>query len=323
MANTSSRALRLLTLLQTHRFWPGIELADRLEVSERTLRRDVERLRELGYPVRSTRGMDGGYQLGAGASMPPLVVDEQEAIALVVALGGAPASGELGDATLSVLSKVVQVLPAKLRRRAEALRAVTVGTPFTQAPEVDATVLATLAAATRDNERLRFSYTARGGRAAGETVRRHVEPHHLVTVGTRWYVAAYDLERQDWRSFRVDRITDPMGTRARFRPREVPGGDPAAYIKSGLRHDESLTLTAVLEAPAEEMTRRFGPWGQVTPVDETTCRVRMEVGDAGWALFGLGASGVPFRVEQASPAINEAMRDWGARFAAASSAQRG
>lgn len=219
MANTSSRTLRLLTLLQTHRFWAGGELASRLEVSERTLRRDVDRLRDLGYPVRSTRGLDGGYQLEAGGSMPPLVVDEHEAIALVVALGNAPATGELGDATLSVLSKVVQVLPATLRRRAEALRAVTVGVPFANAPEVSATVLAVLAAAIRDHERVRFSYTARGGQSAGDTIRRHVEPHHLVTVGTRWYLVAYDLDRLDWRSFRIDRMADPAGTRSTFRPR--------------------------------------------------------------------------------------------------------
>lgn len=195
MANTSSRTLRLLSLLQTHRFWPGGELAGRLDVSERTLRRDVERLRELGYPVHSSRGSDGGYQLGSGATMPPLLIDEDEAIALVVALGGSAATGQLGEATLSALSKVVQVLPARLRRRAEALRAVTVDSPWAQAPEVDATVLATLAQATRDAERVRFGYTGRGGAAAGEQLRRHVEPHRLVTVGTRWYLLGYDLDR--------------------------------------------------------------------------------------------------------------------------------
>lgn len=315
MANTSSRTLRLLTLLQTHRFWAGGELASRLEVSERTLRRDVDRLRDLGYPVRSTRGLDGGYQLAAGGSMPPLVVDEHEAIALVVALGNAPATGELGDATLSVLSKVVQVLPATLRRRAEALRAVTVGVPFANAPEVSATVLAVLAAAIRDHERVRFSYTARGGQSAGDTIRRHVEPHHLVTVGARWYLVAYDLDRLDWRSFRIDRMADPAGTRSTFRPREVPGGDPASYVRAGLAgRDQPLTVTARLAAPADRMAMRFGRWGTVESVDAHTCRVHMEVRDAAWAVFGLGICGVSFEIEQASPQVYEAMADWRDRY---------
>ena len=315
MANTSSRTLRLLSLLQTHRFWQGNELAGRLEVSERTLRRDVDRLRELGYPVRSSRGVDGGYQLEAGGSMPPLVVDEQEAIALVVALGSSSAPGELGDATLSALSKVMQVLPAKLRRRAEAIRAVTVDSPFGTAPEVDASVLAGVAAATRDHERIRFSYTARGGQAAGDTIGRYAEPHHLVTVGTRWYLVAYDLDRLDWRSFRVDRMSEPAGTRSLFRPREVPGGDPADYVRSGLNgRDESLTLTALLHAPAQEMGPRWGRYGEISAVDDHTCRVRMEVRHPGWAIFGLGMSGVPFEIEQASPQIREAMGDWAQRF---------
>ena len=222
MANTSSRTLRLLSLLQTHRFWPGVELASRLDVSDRTLRRDVERLRELGYPVTSSRGVEGGYQLGSGGSMPPLVVDEDEAIAMVVALGqtASAQSGALADSTLSALSKVVQVLPARLRRRAEALRAATVDSPFSEAPEVEASVLGAIAQAIRDAERVRFSYTARGGASAGELARRHVEPHQLVTVGRRWYLLAFDLERQDsahW--FRLDRLRDPMG--------RGPSSDPA------------------------------------------------------------------------------------------------
>ena len=164
MANTSSRTLRLLSLLQTHRFWPGPELADRLEISERTLRRDIERLRELGYPVDALRGSVGGYQLGSGATMPPLTVDEDEAIAMAVALNGAAqmSSGALSEASVRALSKVVQVLPPRLRRRAEALRAVTVDSPFSQAPAVQADVLATVAQTTRDGERLRFTYRAAG-----------------------------------------------------------------------------------------------------------------------------------------------------------------
>ncbi len=320
MANTSSRTLRLLSLLQTHRFWPGNELADRLEVSDRTLRRDVERLRELGYPVRSSRGVEGGYQLGAGASMPPLVVDEDEAIALVVALGGSAgaAGGALADASLSALAKVVQVLPPRLRRRAEALRSVTVDSPFGEAPEVEAEVLAALAQAARDSERVRFVYRARGGQVAGEDVRRHVEPHRLVTVGRRWYLVAYDLDRQDWRSFRLDRLREPMGTRSMFRPREIPGGDAATYVRQGLsRNEESGRVVVRAAAPASVIETGIGRWGTVTPIDDASCRVAMEVRSPAWAVFGIGALGVDVVVEEASPAVREALAGWATRLALA------
>ena len=320
MANTSSRTLRLLSLLQTHRFWPGGELAGRLEVSERTLRRDIERLRELGYPVDSVRGSDGGYQLGAGAAMPPLTVEEDEAIAMVVALNGAAqlTSGELAEASVSALSKVVQVLPPKLRRRAEALRAVTDDSPFSQAPTVRADVLAVVAQATRDTERVRFTYRAKGGQAAGSDLRRHVEPHRLVTVGRRWYLLGYDLDRQDWRSFRMDRLSEPLGTRARFRPRDVPGGDAAAYVRKGLSRNETPTLVvALVQAPAAAVLPRVGPWATVTPVDDTSCRVEMDALEPRWAAFGLGAIGLPFTLLEAGEGLRAELADWASRFTAA------
>lgn len=320
MANTSSRTLRLLSLLQTHRFWPGAELAERLEVSERTLRRDIDRLRELGYPVSSSRGLEGGYQLGAGGSMPPLVVDEDEAIAMVVALGqtASAQSGALADATLSALGKVVQVLPARLRRRAEALRAVTVDAPFSSAPEVEASVLGAVAQAIRDSERIRFSYTARGGAAPGEERRRHVEPHQLVTVGRRWYLVAFDLERADWRSFRLDRLSEPMGTRSMFRRREIPGGDAAAYVRSGLSGRETgHRLVAVVEAPAEEVEAKIGRWMTVEDLGEGRCRVSGESPAPGYLLHGLGILGAHFVVEEASPVVVDMLAAWGRRFVAA------
>ncbi|MEI2775997.1 MAG: WYL domain-containing protein [Tetrasphaera sp.] len=320
MANTSSRTLRLLSLLQTHRFWPGPELADRLEVSERTLRRDVDRLRELGYPVKSSRGTDGGYQLGAGGSMPPLVVDEEEAIAMVVALGqtAAAQSGALSDATLSALSKVMQVLPARLRRRAEALHAVTVDSPFGSAPEVEASVLGLIAQAIRDCERIRFSYTARGGSAPGELVRRYAEPHQLVRVARRWYLVAYDLDRGDWRSFRLDRLTDPAGSRSLFRRREVPGGDAAAYVRRGLsERDAEHRLVAVVTAPAAEVEAKIGRWVEVTDLGDGRCRVRGEAQHAGYLLHGMGVLDAPFAIEEASPGVREMIASWGMRFAAA------
>ena len=319
MANTSSRTLRLLTLLQTHRFWPGTELAGRLEVSERTLRRDIERLRDLGYPVHSNRGVDGGYQLAAGGSMPPLVVDEDEAIAMVVALGSAASvyGGTLSEAALSAMSKVVQVLPSRLRRRAESLRAATVDAPFSRAPEVDASVLATVAQAIRDRERLRFGYTARGGSAPGEDRSRHAEPHQLVTVGRRWYLLAYDLERHDWRSFRLDRLSDPAGTRAVFRPREIPGGDAAAYVRSGLsRGEQELRFRASVAASEQHVRRRIGPWATITSAADGGVEIEMVANDLSWAVFGLVHLDAPVTLLDAPDVLREAISDWSTRLAA-------
>ncbi|MBO1420434.1 YafY family protein, partial [Streptomyces sp. FH025] len=195
MANTSTRTLRLLSLLQTHRYWPGEELAERLGVSARTLRRDIDRLRELGYPVEAQRGVDGGYQLAAGAALPPLVIDDEEAVALAVGLQAAAESPVEGvaEGSVRVLAKVVQVMPARLRRRVEALRAMTVPVDWgaSAGAGVDPDALTVVALACRDAERLHFSYTA----ASGRSTERHVEPHRLVCLGRRWYLVAYDLDR--------------------------------------------------------------------------------------------------------------------------------
>ena len=239
MANTSSRALRLLSLLQNHRFWPGTELAERLGVSPRTLRRDVDRLRELGYPVTAHRGVDGGYQLASGAALPPLVLDDEEAVALTVSLRiatqGAAAQGAtihgttgqdavdhgiMAEAAARALAKVTQVMPARLRRRVEALAAMTESASWDaaragQATGIDPDVLASAALACRDTERLHFAY----GAASGERTERHVEPHRLVALDRHWYLVAYDLLRNDWRSFRLNRVIGvPRPTGARFRP---------------------------------------------------------------------------------------------------------
>src|SRR3954464_9063334 len=226
MANTSARMLRLLSLLQTHRYWPGVELADRLEVSPRTLRRDVDRLRELGYPVHANRGAAGGYQLprGAagvaqarpGAGGPPLLLDDDEAVAIAVGLRTAAAGAVAGfeETSVRALAKGIQLLPPRLRRRIDALRAVSTPGVFGGGPSLDATTLTTIAMACRSEERLRFDYTPRDGQAAA----RHVEPHRLVSLGRRWYLIAWDLERGDWRSFRVDRMAAPELSGARFRP---------------------------------------------------------------------------------------------------------
>jgi predicted DNA-binding transcriptional regulator YafY len=323
MANTSTRMLRLLSLLQTHRYWPGAELAGRLQVSPRTLRRDVDRLRELGYPVRAQRGVEGGYQLAAGAALPPLVVDDEEAVALAVGLQAAAESAVEGIAESSVraLAKVVQVMPARLRRRVEALRAMTVPASWGGGARtsVDPGVLTGVAVACRDAERLRFRYTA----ASGEQTSRHVEPHRLVSLGRRWYLVGYDLDRQDWRSYRVDRLNEPEGTGARFRAGELPAADAAAFVRAGI--DSVLAaydVDVLVDAPAAAVRERIGRWSAVEDAGADRCRVRMTADSLDWPVMALGAVGADFEV-LSPPELAQQVRDWGRRFSRASRARRG
>lgn len=321
MANTSTRTLRLLSLLQNHRYWPGAELADRLGVSVRTLRRDIDRLRELGYPVEAQRGVDGGYQLAAGATLPPLVIDDEEAVALAVGLQAAAQGAAQGavagiaESSVRVLAKVVQVMPARLRDQVEALRAMTVpvGWGRPAGPDADPAVLTTLALACRDSERLRFGYTA----ADGRRTERHVEPHRLVPVGRRWYLVAYDLVRHDWRSFRVDRLTGPEGTGARFRPRGLPAEDAAEFVRGSLTEPpRSYRVEALVEASAETVRDRIGRWCTVEEVDARTCRVRMTSDTLDWPTMALGVVGADFHVLE-PPELLDQLDDWAARFARA------
>jgi len=229
---TSSRLLTLLSLLQTRRDWPGHELADRLDVSGRTVRRDVDRLRELGYPVESLTGPAGGYRLAAGTALPPLLLDDDEAIAIAVGLRTAARASVTGieETSVRALVKLEQVLPAHLRRRVQALQATTTTLTYGDGPTTDPQLLTQLAAACRDHERLRFGYEAR----EGEKTRREVEPHALVNAGRRWYLVAWDCGRRDWRTFRVDRLSRPHAS-GRFQAgRELPGKDPAAYVAQSL-----------------------------------------------------------------------------------------
>jgi predicted DNA-binding transcriptional regulator YafY len=308
MANTSARMLRLLSLLQTHRYWPGSELAGRLEVSARTLRRDVDRLRELGYPVDASRGVAGGYQLQAGAAVPPLLLDDDEAVAIAVGLRTAAAGSVAGfeETSVRALAKVIQLLPPRLRRRIDALREVSTPGYFGAGPTLDATVLTTVALACRGEERLRFDYTPREAPAAA----RQVEPHRLVSLGHRWYLIAWDLDRADWRTFRLDRLTAPVATGTRFRPREIPGGDPVAWLRSriaaiGHRHEVSV----LLEAAADHVRAVVGQWGTVEagPGGPATCRLRMTVDDLTWPLMVLVNVDVPFTVE-APPELRDRAR---------------
>src|SRR2546421_7757916 len=227
MLETSARLLTLLSLLQARRDWTGPELAERLEVGVRTVRRDVDRLRRLGYPVQATPGVAGGYRLGAGASLPPLLLDEEEAVAVAVGLRTAASVGVAGieETSVRALAKLEQVLPTRLRRRVNAVGSATVPYPR-YGPVVDAEVLAVIATGCRDQERLRFRYRSHDGKAS----RRMVEPHRLVHTGRRWYLVAWDADREDWRTFRVDRIDPPLSTDRRFTPRHPPPKDIAAYV---------------------------------------------------------------------------------------------
>ncbi|MEV7073422.1 YafY family protein [Streptomyces sp. NPDC093990] len=233
MLETSARLLRLLSLLQAHREWSGADLADRLGVTPRTVRRDVDRLRELGYPVNASPGTGGGYQLGAGAELPPLLLDDDEAVAVAVGLRTAAGQGieGIGETSVRALAKLEQVLPGRLRRRVGALNAFTV--PMLRGPQPDAVdpgVLTELANLCRDAERLRFEYADHGGTPS----RRSVEPHRLVCSERRWYLVAWDLDRDDWRTFRVDRITPKPPHGPRFVPRTPPAEDLAAYVSRGV-----------------------------------------------------------------------------------------
>jgi predicted DNA-binding transcriptional regulator YafY len=318
MADTSARTLRLLSLLEGRRYWPGAELAERLQVSARTLRRDVDRLRELGYPIQAQRGVDGGYQLAAGTALPPLVVDDEEAVALAVGLQVAAQGAVEGtaEASMRALAKVIQVMPARLRRRVEALNAATVPASWGNTPQaaVDPAILTTTAMACRDAERLRFSYTA----ASGEQTDRHVEPYRLVLLGRRWYLVGYDLTRQDWRSFRLDRLAGPRGTGARFRPRELPAADAAAFVRAGIgRATAVYEVEALVDAPAETVRERFGRWAAVEEVSETRSRIRMTVDQLEWPMMLLGSLGAEFEVIS-PPELLDQVRDWARRFTQAS-----
>ena len=243
--------LRLLSLLQTHRYWPGGELSERLEVSPRTLRRDIDRLRDLGYAVDAVRGVAGGYQLRAGGSLPPLLLEDEEAVAIAVGLRTTASGAVAGleETSIQALTKVIGLMPPRLRRQMDALRSQTDGVPWGGGPQLDAGVLTTLAQACRDDELVTFGYTAK----AGDPTNRRVEPHRLVSLGRRWYLVGYDRDRQDWRSFRVDRVAEPEATGQRFRPRELPAEDAPAFVRAGI---QSMPQRYVGAGPVRVRARR-------------------------------------------------------------------
>lgn len=313
MADTSVRTLQLLSLLQSHRYWSGQELADRLGTSLRTLRRDVDRLRELGYPVDADRGVGGGYQMAPGAAMPPLVLDDDEAVALTVGLhlaAQATVSG-IAESAVQALAKAIQVMPSRLRRRAQALRSALASPGLADpGPTAGADTLLTLAQACRDRVRAQFGYTD----AADRTSDRRVEPIQLVVAGRRWYLVCFDVDRADWRSFRLDRMGAVTLTGQRFAPRAVPGGDAAAFVEHRrARSAGDEELSAGLAGPAQLVQERIGRWALVTETGAGRCRVDFPAGSPDWVAFALAASGM--RVEWAEPdSLRAVLRDWSERL---------
>ncbi|HZU39753.1 MAG TPA: transcriptional regulator [Solirubrobacteraceae bacterium] len=258
MVQTSARLLALLSLLQVRREWTGPELAERLEVGPRTIRRDIEKLRSLGYPIEAAPGVAGGYRLGAGGELPPLLLDDAEAVAVAVGLRTA-ASGSIAgieETSVRALAKLEQVLPTRLRRRVSALGDATSAFAV-EGPRIDADLLATIAGACRDSTQLHFTYVAKDDR----TSQRRIEPCAVVHSGWRWYLVAFDLDRDDWRTFRLDRIRGRVRVGERGRRRTVPGGDPAAFVKRQLRgvgadDAEASPGRIRVHAPAAQVGRR-------------------------------------------------------------------
>jgi predicted DNA-binding transcriptional regulator YafY len=278
----TGRALQLLSLLQTHRLWSGAELAERLEVTERTVRRDVDRLRELGYPVDATSGTEGGYRLAIGAHLPPLVLDDDEAVAVAVGLryAAGAAIGGMEESSLRALTKIEQLLPDRLRRRVSALHSSVTSMPWATAEDViDPEALSALAVACRDREEVRFDYRRRDGADS----RRLVEPHQLVSAGRRWYLVAWDQRRHDWRTFRLDRLRDARLAGRRFTPREIPEGDAASFVATSLgptlrHHQATLVIDAGLDELADVLR-----WVDHTPVktDGVSCSIEIRGEDLG------------------------------------------
>jgi predicted DNA-binding transcriptional regulator YafY len=307
---TSARLLKLLSLLQQPKEWSGAALAEELGVTARTVRRDVDKLRNLGYPVDAVPGV-AGYRLGAGAALPPLLLDDEEAVAVAVGLRAAANGTVAGteESSMRALTKLEQVLPSRLRHRIALLQQVAV-TPA-GGPPVQPDVLLAVAAACRDHQQLRFDYRNHDGTSA----RRRTEPHRLVHTGRRWYLVAWDVDRDDWRTFRVDRLEPRIPTGPRFTPREVPDlattNRGVAY--GGYRHHARI----LVHASAAEATDRYGPnVATVTAIDENTTLVETGANELAQLALYLGVLGLPFEVQD-PPELIDTIRELTARLTAA------
>ncbi|MBZ5622642.1 MAG: YafY family transcriptional regulator [Acidobacteriia bacterium] len=306
MLETSARLLRLLSLFQGRRYWSGHDLADRLEVTSRTLRRDVDKLRTLGYPIHSTSGAEGGYQLGAGSTMPPLLLDDEEAVAVALGLGCAATGSIEGveEASVRALSKIEQILPPRLGRRVAALQAMIV-TPAGAGSSVNARTLSLIAGACRDLEMLRFRYRDHAGTASA----RSVEPHRVVHTGRRWYLVAWDSDRKDWRTFRVDRIQPRLTTGPRFAPRDPPARDLAAYVSRGVWYAPPCRARIKLLVAAEVIAGRLPPGiGLIEPIDEHSCFFEMGASTFESLAMHLVLLGVDFELTGPSELVDQVRR---------------
>ncbi|MBL7494883.1 WYL domain-containing protein [Frankia sp. CNm7] len=290
MAGSPSRMLRLLSLLQTRRDWPGRVLAERLEISDRTLRRDVDHLRELGYRINAIKGPDGGYRLDAGSELPPLLFDDDQAVALAIALQVASVSGAAaGEAALRALTTVRQVMPPRLRQRIDGMTFTTLPAADTAAVAVEPEVLITVSAAVRAQEVLRFDYVSVGRAPGASPSRRRTEPRHIVFGGGRWYLVAWDLDASDWRVFRLDRVTPCVPTGPRFTPRTVPGGDVHDFVAGRLKGSDRgntwpCTGEVILELPMRDVTP-FVHDGIVEELAPNRCR--LVVGSWSWVALAV------------------------------------
>ena len=312
MLGTSARLLRLLSRLQARADWSGAELADELGVTTRTVRNDIQRLRDLGYPVHASPGVGGGYRLGAGAALPPLLLDDEEAVAVAVGLRTAAGGGvtDIQETSIRALAQLEQVLPSRLRHRVQALQAATVEVPAPGRPTVDAAVLTALAAACRDHQRLRFDYRDHDG----STSVRSVEPHRLVHDRGRWYLVAWDSDRADWRTFRADRIQPRIPTGPRFVPRVPPGGDVVTYLQRGVGSATWRYRARVkVHAPATVVAGRLPPAVLVDPVDEHTCIIDAGSDTPQMLAVYLGMLDVDFEVD-GPPELVEQLATLAARY---------
>jgi predicted DNA-binding transcriptional regulator YafY len=298
MLETSARLLRLLSLLQSRRDWTGAELTDRLDVGLRTVRRDIDRLRDLGYPVDATPGAAGGYRLGVGAALPPLLLDDEEAVAVAISLHSAATGSVAGleEISLRALTKLQQMLPSRLRHRITAFHTTTIALtgPGSRREAVDPGLLTDIAAACRDQRRLRLRYPGREG-----VTTRNVEPHRLVHTPRRWYLVAWDIDREDWRTFRLDRIQGPLGPPgARFTPRQPPAEDMAAYVSQSISSAPYRYHARILiHAPLEEVAQRSSPAaGRLEAAGQDRCVLHTGSNSLGELALYVGVKGFDFEV---------------------------
>jgi predicted DNA-binding transcriptional regulator YafY len=299
------RILKLLTLLQTHRSWSGDSLAEKLSVSPRTLRRDIERLREFGYRISAERGEHGGYQLDVGSELPPLVLDDDEAVAMVVGLRSNSAGSVAGieEASVTALAKVEQVMPSRLQKKVKALSKYVETGVFSDRPKIDLDIVVELAQACRDCVRVEFAFT--GG--TGDLVKRRVEPHRLVSLGMRWYLLAWDNDRNDWRTFRSDRIQEVCGTGRGFSPREIPGGNATDFVKATVGSMwGGVDVAIVFEAPVEDVQKRWPARGcEFEAVGSSQTRVTTSTDSLAWMAMSAAVTGFVFEVEKPPELIEE------------------